>query len=174
MIHLLSEFTSGLIQRCIPYVIRTGKILLNVPTSYGRNIRHIFFESKILCSCRRMSIIQYNMCNHCNGLFTCVINYLHVLCMIFMILSCVICMTLMVFIYVYYRLFACTNLVDVMSLFFTVFSFHLPIFHKNRSVFGTNCSEIAHRFSEKPPNLSVFLVSLFVSSAFRPNFSDFH
>jgi hypothetical protein len=40
-------------------------------------------------------------------------------------------MTLMVFIYVYYELFACTNLVDVMSLFFTVFSFHLPIFDKN-------------------------------------------
>jgi hypothetical protein len=40
-------------------------------------------------------------------------------------------MTLMVFIYVYYILFTCTNLVDVMPLFFTIFSFHLLIFGKN-------------------------------------------
>jgi hypothetical protein len=44
-------------------------------------------------------------------------DYLHVLCMILIALSCVLCMTLMVFIYVYYGLFACTNLIDVMSLF---------------------------------------------------------
>jgi hypothetical protein len=75
--------------------------------------------------------MQCSMCNQYSGLFTCIINYLHVLCMIFMVLSCVLCMTLMVFIFVYYGLFTCTNLVDVMSLFFTVFSFHLPIFDKN-------------------------------------------
>jgi hypothetical protein len=65
--------------------------------------------------------MQYSMCNQCSGLFTCIMNYLHVPCMIFMVLSCVLCMTLMMFIYVYYGLFACTNLVDVISLFFTVF-----------------------------------------------------
>jgi hypothetical protein len=48
-------------------------------------------------------------------------DYLYVLCIILMVLSCVLYMTLMVFIYVYYRLFACTNLVDVMSLFFIFF-----------------------------------------------------
>jgi hypothetical protein len=49
-------------------------------------------------------------------------------------LSCVLCMTLMVFIYVYYGLFVCINLVDVMSLVLQFFSFHLPIFGKNRPV----------------------------------------
>jgi hypothetical protein len=86
--------------------------------------------------------MQYSMRNQCSGLFTCIMNYLHVLCMIFMVLSCVLYMTLMVFIYVYYELFACTNLVDVISLFFTIFSFHLPIFDKNRSVSGKNRPEI--------------------------------
>jgi hypothetical protein len=41
--------------------------------------------------------------------------------MIFMVLSYVLYITLIVLIYVYYGLFARTNLVDVMSLFFTVF-----------------------------------------------------
>jgi hypothetical protein len=60
-----------------------------------------------------------------------------------MVFSCVLCMTLMVFIYVYYGLFASTNLVDVMSLFFTIFSFHVPIFSKNRPIFGKNRPKIA-------------------------------
>jgi hypothetical protein len=71
----------------------------------------------------------------------------------------------MVFIYVYYGLFACRNLVDVMWLFFMVFSFHLPIFDKNLPVFGKNCPKVATLVSEKPAdlsakpaNLSVFLV----------------
>jgi hypothetical protein len=59
-------------------------------------------------------------------------NYLYVLCMILMILSCILCMTLMMFIYMYYGLFVCTNLVDDMPLFFMIFSFHLPIFGKIR------------------------------------------
>jgi hypothetical protein len=63
-------------------------------------------------------------------------DYLHALCMILMVFSCVLCMTLMVFIYVYYGLFACINLVDVMPLFFTVFSFHLLIFGKIHPVSG--------------------------------------
>jgi hypothetical protein len=50
-------------------------------------------------------------------------DYLHVLCMILMVLSCVLCITLMVFIYVYYGLFVYTNLVDVISLFSMVFLF---------------------------------------------------
>jgi hypothetical protein len=41
-----------------------------------------------------------------------------------MILMVLICITLMMFIYVYYRLFAYTNLVDVMLMFSTVLSFH--------------------------------------------------
>jgi hypothetical protein len=97
--------------------------------------------------------MQCSMCNQCSGLFTCIIDYLHVLCMILMVLSCVLCMTLMVFIYMYYGLFVCTNLVDVMPLFFTVFSFHLAIFSKNRPVSGKIHPEIAtpifgknHRF----------------------------
>jgi hypothetical protein len=72
-----------------------------------------------------------------------IMNYLHVLCIIFMVLSCVLYMTLMMFIYVYYGLFVCTNLVDVMSLFFTGFSFHLSIFNKNQPVFDKNWPEIA-------------------------------
>jgi hypothetical protein len=119
--NLPSGFTSGLIQRCITCVTKTGKALLNGPTSHGRNIRHIFFEPKVLCSCRQRSIMQCNMHNQCSVLFTCIMNYLHVLCMIFMVLSFVLCMTLMIFIYVYYGLFACTNLVDVMSLFLRFF-----------------------------------------------------
>jgi hypothetical protein len=52
--------------------------------------------------------------------------------MILMILSCILCMTLMMFIYMYYGLFVYTNLVDVMTLFFIIFSFHLPIVGKIR------------------------------------------
>jgi Na+/alanine symporter len=61
--------------------------------------------------------MQCSMRNQCSGLFICIMNYLHVLCMILMVLNCVLCMTLIVFIDVYYGLFACTNLVDVMPLF---------------------------------------------------------
>jgi hypothetical protein len=64
--------------------------------------------------------MQYSMRNQYNGFFTCIIDYLHVLCIILMVLSGVLYMTLMVFIYVYYGLFACTNLVVVMPLFFMV------------------------------------------------------
>jgi hypothetical protein len=78
-----------------------------------------------------------------HGLFACIMDYLHVLCMILMVFSCVLCMTLMLFFYVYYGLFACINLVDVMPLFFTVFSFHLPIFSKIRPVSGKIRSKIA-------------------------------
>jgi hypothetical protein len=88
-------------------------------------------------------VLCNSMCNQCSGLFICIIDYLYVLCMILMILSCVLCMTLKVFIYVYYGLFACTNLVDVISLFFTVFSVHLPNFDKNRLVSGKNRPELA-------------------------------
>jgi hypothetical protein len=119
--NLTGGFTSVLIWNCITCVNRTGKTLLNESTLYGRNIRHIFFKPKVLCSCQRMSIIQCSMHNQCSGLFICIMDYLHVLYMILMVLSCVICMTLMVFIYVYYELFACINLVDVISLFFMIF-----------------------------------------------------
>jgi hypothetical protein len=50
--------------------------------------------------------------------------------------------TLMIFIYVYYRLFAYTNLVDIISLFFTIFS--LTDFMKNSADISQKKS--AHRF----------------------------
>jgi hypothetical protein len=163
--NLLGGFTNMLIRSCITCVIRTGKALLNEPTSHDRNIRHIFFEPKVLCSCQRRGIMQCSMRNQCSGLFTCIIDYLYVLCMILMVLSCVLCMTLMVFIYVYYGLFACTNLVDVMLLFFTIFSFHLPNFSKNRPVSSKNCPELVTPFFGKTgqfigesSGISVFLV----------------
>jgi hypothetical protein len=87
--------------------------------------------------------MQCSMANQCSDLLTCIMDYLHILCMILMVLSCVLCMTLMVFSYVYYGLFTYTNLVDVISLFFTVFSFHLPNFGKNRSVSDKNRPELA-------------------------------
>jgi hypothetical protein len=40
-----------------------------------------------------------------------------------MMLIYILCMTLMVFIYVYYELFAYTNLVDIIPLFFMIFPF---------------------------------------------------
>jgi hypothetical protein len=147
--NLPNGFTSGLIRSCIICVTRTCKALLNGPTSHGRNIRHIFFEPKVLCSCRRRSIMQCSMRNQCSDLFTCIMDYLHVLCMILMVLSCVLCMTLIVFIYMYYGLFTCTNLVDVMSLFFMVFSFHLLNFGKNWSVSGKNRPELTTPVFEK-------------------------
>jgi hypothetical protein len=102
--------------------------------------------------------MQCSMHNQYSVLFTCIIDYLHVLCMILMILSCVLCMTLMIFIYVYYRLFSYTNLVDVMSLFFTVFSFYLPNFGKNRPVSDKNRPEIATPIFRKAGRISVFPV----------------
>jgi hypothetical protein len=48
------------------------------------------------------SIMQCNMHNQYSGLFICITDYLHVLCMILMVLSCVLYTTLMVFIYVYH------------------------------------------------------------------------
>jgi hypothetical protein len=82
-----SGFMSGLIRSCITCVTRTGEALLNGLTSYGRDIRHIFFKPKVLCSCSRRSIIQCSMRNQCNSLFTCIMDYLHIPCMILMILS---------------------------------------------------------------------------------------
>jgi hypothetical protein len=70
-------------------------------------------------------------------------NYLHILYIIFMVLSYVLYMILMLFIYMYYKLSVCTNLIDDISLFFTVFSFNLltktvrksASFLKNRLIF---------------------------------------
>jgi hypothetical protein len=46
--------------------------------------------------------MQYSMRNQCSGLFTRIFDYLYVLYMILMVWICVLCMTLMVFIYLYY------------------------------------------------------------------------
>jgi hypothetical protein len=154
--NLSGGFMSGLIRSCITCVTSTGKALLNGPTSHGRNIRHIFFESKVLCSCRQRSIMQYNMHNQCSGLFIFIMNYLHVVCMILMVLSCVPCMIFMMFIYVYYGLFICTNLVYIMSLFLRFFFIPFTDFRqKNHSVSGKNRPEIATPIFGKNADLSV-------------------
>jgi hypothetical protein len=56
--NLPGGFMSGLIRSCIICVTKTGETLLNRPTSHGKNIRHIFFESKVLFSCPKK--ILYN------------------------------------------------------------------------------------------------------------------
>jgi hypothetical protein len=171
--NLPGGFTSGLIRSRITCVTRTDKALLNEPTSHARNIRHIFFEPKVLRSCRRRSIMQCSMRNQCSNLFTCIMDYLHVLYMILMVLSCVLYMTLMMFIYMYYGLFTCTNLVDVMLLFFMVFSFHLPIFDKNRPISDKIHPKITTPiFKKNRPifGLPSFHCSSVVSGVFRPNF----
>jgi hypothetical protein len=76
--------------------------------------------------------------------------------MILMVLNYILCMTLMVFIYVYYGVFIYTNLVDVM-LFFTVFSFYLPIFDKNRPVSAKLRPKITTPILKKISDLSVKL-----------------
>jgi hypothetical protein len=65
--------------------------------------------------------MQCSMRNQYNDLFTCIIDYLHVLYMILIVWICVLCMTLIMFIYMYYGLFAYTNLVELMLLFSTIF-----------------------------------------------------
>jgi hypothetical protein len=163
--NLPGGFTSGSIRSCITCVIRTDKALLNRPTSHDRNIRHIFFEPKVLCSCRRSSITQCSMRNQCSGLFICIMNYLHVLRMLLIVLSCVLCMTLMVYIYVYYRLFICTNLVQLMSLFFMVFHSIYQISAKIGRFLAKTVWNSPHRFISKTGRfiaetgrISVFLV----------------
>jgi hypothetical protein len=143
------------------------RALLNVPISHGRNIKHIFFEANVLHSYRRRSIMQCGIRNQCSCLFICIMNYLYVLCMILMVLSCVLYMTLILFIYMYYGLFTCTNLVDVIPLFFTVFSFHLPIFDKNRLISSKIRPEIVMsiigeigRLIAKTGRISVFRISI--------------
>jgi hypothetical protein len=56
----------------------------------------------------------------------------------------------------YYGLFVCINLVDVMPLFFTIFSFNLPIFDKNHPVsIKIRPKIITSIFWTKPTDLSV-------------------
>jgi hypothetical protein len=78
-----------------------------------------------------LSTDEYYVMQHVRDLFTCIINYLHVICMTFKLWICILCITLMMLIYVYYGLFICINLVDVMSLFSMVFSFQMPNFLDN-------------------------------------------
>jgi hypothetical protein len=100
--------------------------------------------------------MQCVMHNQYSGLFTCMMDYLHVLCISLMVLSCVLCMTLMVFIYVYYGLFACTNLVDVMPLFFHDFFIPSTDFWQKSPDFLQNSPGNRHvDFWEKPADLSV-------------------
>jgi hypothetical protein len=60
-------FMSGLSPNYITCVTRTGKTLLNGPTSHGRNTRPTFFEPKILCSCPWTSIMHCRMRSQCSG-----------------------------------------------------------------------------------------------------------
>jgi hypothetical protein len=109
-----------------------------------------------------------------HGLFACIMDYLHVLCMILMVFSCVLCMTLMLFFYVYYGLFACINLVDVMPLFFMVSSFHLPILSKTDRFIGKT-----GQFISETGGILVFSVFIVTPSSpvrfsrIFPNFTDF-
>jgi hypothetical protein len=64
-------------------------------------------------------------------------------------------MTLIVFIYVYYRLFGCINLIDVMLLFFTIFSFYLSIFGKIHPISSKKHPEITTMNFREIVNLSV-------------------
>jgi hypothetical protein len=137
-----------LIRICIICVTRTGEALLNEPASHGRNIRHIFFEPNILCSYPR-SIMQYSMHNQCSGLFTRIMDYLYVLCMILMVWICALCMTFMLFIYVYYGLFACTNLVDIMMLFLLFFLSNDRFSVKFNRFLSKFIRKSCGRFSEK-------------------------
>jgi hypothetical protein len=68
--------------------------------------------------------MQFSMRNQCSGLFTCIMNFLYVLYMTFMVWIYILCVTLMLFIYMYYGLFTCTHLVDIILLFFTFFLFN--------------------------------------------------
>jgi hypothetical protein len=99
--------------------------------------------------------MQCSMRNQCSGLFTYNMNYLYILCTIFMVLSCVLCMIFIVFIYMYYGLFTCINLVDIISLFFTIFSFHLPNFAKIGMFPTKTVRNSPRRFSDKSADLSV-------------------
>jgi hypothetical protein len=99
--------------------------------------------------------MQCSVHNQCSDLFICIMNYLHILCIFFMVSSCVLCMTLIVFICMYFGLFICTNLVDVISLFFMIFSFHLLNFGKNQLVSNKNRPELATPVFKKPTDLSV-------------------
>jgi hypothetical protein len=60
-------FMSELSPNFITYVTRTGKALLNRPTLHDKNTRPTFFESNVLCSCPRTSIIQCRMRIQCSG-----------------------------------------------------------------------------------------------------------
>jgi hypothetical protein len=64
---LLGGFMSGLSPNFITCVTRTGKSLLNGPTSHGRNTRPTFFKPKVLCSCPQTGIMQCRMRNQCSG-----------------------------------------------------------------------------------------------------------
>jgi hypothetical protein len=94
------------------------------------------------------------MRNQYSGLFTCIIDYLYVLCMTLMVWICVLCVTLMLFIYVYYGLFACINLVDAISLFSTVFSFHDRFSRKFGRFFTLSVRKSASQFLIKVDELS--------------------
>jgi hypothetical protein len=86
--------------------------------------------------------MQCSMHNQCSGLFTCIMDYVHVLRMTFIVCICVLCVTLMLFIYMYYALFKYTNLVDVMPLFFTVFPFQCSVLWIIQPIFNIIRSEI--------------------------------
>jgi hypothetical protein len=103
----------------------------------------------------------------------------------------------MMFIYVYYRLFACTNLVDVIQLFFTVFLFNDRFSEKFDRFFTLFARKSSSWLSIKVGEFSANLVDNLVNSAefwfssfflilsllrcvsvdffrFSPNFSEFY
>jgi hypothetical protein len=105
-------------------------------TSYGRNIRHIFFEPNVLCSYRRRSIMQCSMRNQCSGLFLCTMydSYVIELCImydshgVYLRVLRTICM---------YNFSRCHVII------FTVLSFHLSNFSEIWPVFGKTRPKLA-------------------------------
>jgi hypothetical protein len=102
---LSSGFMSRLIQSFITYVTRIGEALLNGPTSHDRNTRHTSFEPKGLYSCPQRSIMQYRMRNQCSDLFTCIMDYLHILCATLMVYIYVLCMTHGIYLHVLWTIY---------------------------------------------------------------------
>jgi hypothetical protein len=74
---------SGLSLNFVTCVIRTGKTLLNGPTSHGRNTKPTFFESRyyahvhkrVLCNAECAVNIVVDDNHH--SLFSCIMEYLY-------------------------------------------------------------------------------------------------
>jgi hypothetical protein len=125
--------------------------------------------------------MQCSMRNQYSGLFTCM-NYLHVLCMILMVLNYILCMTHGVYLRILWSIYI-YKFNRCHAVIFTVFSFHLLIFDKNRPVSAKIRPEITtpiffkkRRFIGETSRISVFPVFTVPPSSpvcFNQIFSNF-